>query len=107
MWTPTTGAGLGPGAYMKETTFVSFFCGENSKNSSVNPVRHAFQNEPSQEQLNGTMMLAGQPQQPMSYGATAHVANNPFAYAGTIQEEPVQPPAEDSYMHGNIQDRTY
>lgn len=25
VWTPTTGAGLGPGAYMKETTFVRTF----------------------------------------------------------------------------------
>lgn len=43
-----------------------------------------------------------------NYGATGHVANNPFAAAaGTIVEENVQPESRDIYMHGNNDDRTY
>lgn len=43
-----------------------------------------------------------------SYGAVEHVSNNPFAYAtSSIAEEPVQPEATDSYMHGTTEDRTY
>lgn len=37
----------------------------------------------------------------VNYGATGHVANNPFASAGAIIEEPVQPEATDTYMHAN------
>lgn len=44
----------------------------------------------------------------VSYGATGHVANNPFASAaGTIIEESVQPEAKDVYMHGTSDDRSY
>lgn len=45
---------------------------------------------------------------PVNYGATGHVPNNPFASAtGTIIEESVQPEAKDIYMHGTSDDRTY
>lgn len=66
-----------------------------------NPVSHACttysQNEPEAAQLNGTNATMG-------YGATTHVANNPFAYAAAEQ---VQPQAQDSYMHGNMEERSY
>lgn len=91
---------------MKETTFVSI-----AKERNDCEVTHEFplplQTEPSQEQLNGTNGGVGGGGQ-MGYGATQqHVNNNPFAYAATIAEEQVQPQAQDSYMHGNIEDRTY
>lgn len=108
MWTPTTGAGLGTGAYMKETTFVSVGkVGEESLPGNLRIFFLPFQTEPSQEHLNGTNGGVGGGGQ-MGYGATQqHVNNNPFAYAATIAEEQVQPQAQDSYMHGNIEDRTY
>ncbi|CRL01215.1 CLUMA_CG014417, isoform A [Clunio marinus] len=63
----------------------------------------------------------------VSYGATEHVAgnpfnqnptiapaynqvvnpSNPFAFPSTIQEEPVQPYATDAYMHGTAEDRSF
>uniref|UniRef100_A0A182RFJ1 Uncharacterized protein n=1 Tax=Anopheles funestus TaxID=62324 RepID=A0A182RFJ1_ANOFN len=44
----------------------------------------------------------------VSYGAVQqHVANNPFAYPNAISEEPVQPEARDTYLHGNPTERTY
>lgn len=103
VWTPTTGAGLGSGGYIKETTFVSRRGRRRWLRGYYNIVWHFlthFQNEPAQEQLNGA---------PMGYGATQqHVANNPFAYHATITEEQVQPHAQDSYMqHGNIEENTY
>lgn len=56
----------------------------------------------------GTQMVTQQA--PPSYGATApavkHVANNPFA-TSYVEEEAVQPPAQDTYMHGTVNDRTY
>uniref|UniRef100_A0A336M060 CSON006318 protein n=1 Tax=Culicoides sonorensis TaxID=179676 RepID=A0A336M060_CULSO len=43
-----------------------------------------------------------------SYGATdSHVSNNPFVNPSTIVEEPVQPYATDTYLHGTTEDRTY
>ena len=42
---------------------------------------------------------------PVNYGATGHVANNPFA--SSMVEEPVQPEAKDVYMHGTSDDRSY
>lgn len=74
---------------------------------AINPTTYSVhfisQNEPEHEQLNI------QPNNgPNGYGATQqHVSGNPFAYAATIAEEQVQPEAHDSYMHGNIEDRTY
>lgn len=55
------------------------------------------------------------------YGATQHVANNPFGApqqhvtnnpfasgaAGNMMEENVQPMARDVYMHGTVDDRNY
>lgn len=45
----------------------------------------------------------------VNYGATGHVANNPFAsgVVSTIIEENVQPEARDTYMHGTTSDRAY
>ncbi|XP_001654157.2 vesicular glutamate transporter 1 [Aedes aegypti] len=43
----------------------------------------------------------------VSYGAVSHVAGNPFAYPNVINEEPVQPEAKDSYLHGNPDERSY
>ena len=60
----------------------------------------------------------------VSYGATEHVPGNPFnqvapannfspnpgnpfAFPNTIQEEPVQPHATDTYMHGTVEDRGF
>lgn len=43
----------------------------------------------------------------INYGATGHVPNNPFAFPNAIAEEPVQPEATDSYMHGTPEDRNY
>ncbi|XP_050085285.1 vesicular glutamate transporter 1 [Anopheles aquasalis] len=44
----------------------------------------------------------------VSYGAMQHVAGNPFANpTATISEEPVQPEARDTYLHGNPTERTY
>lgn len=43
----------------------------------------------------------------VSYGAVSHVAGNPFAYPNVISEEPVQPEAKDSYLHGNPAERSY
>jgi hypothetical protein len=68
----------------------------------------SFQNGPSSpnQQLN-LQPTAG-------YGATEqHVTGNPFAAASnpfanaTIAEEPVQPNATDTYMHGTTEDREY
>lgn len=43
------------------------------------------------------------------YGATQHVANNPFlsGAVGDVMEENVQPMARDAYMHGTVDDRSY
>lgn len=43
----------------------------------------------------------------VNYGAVEHVAGNPFAFPSTITEEPVQPYATDSYMHGSAEEREY
>ncbi|XP_053694884.1 vesicular glutamate transporter 1 [Sabethes cyaneus] len=43
----------------------------------------------------------------VSYGAMSHVAGNPFASANYVSEEPVQPEAKDSYLHGNPAERSY
>ncbi|CAO1352353.1 unnamed protein product [Diamesa hyperborea] len=43
----------------------------------------------------------------VNYGAVEHVAGNPFAFPNTITEEPVQPYATDSYMHGSAEEREY
>ncbi|XP_077287741.1 vesicular glutamate transporter [Arctopsyche grandis] len=46
------------------------------------------------------------PQQAASnYGAVQHVPGNPFA--NYVEQEQIQPPAQDTYMHGTVDDRTY
>lgn len=51
--------------------------------------------------------MLSQQQPPPSYGSVQHVPGNPFAYPNYVEEEQVQPPAQDAYMHGTINDRTY
>lgn len=40
-----------------------------------------------------------------NYGAVQHVPGNPFA--NYVEQEQIQPPAQDTYMHGTVDDRTY
>lgn len=37
----------------------------------------------------------------------AVATGNPFVSTNPFRQEAVQPQAEDTYMHGNIEDRTY
>lgn len=84
---------------MKETTFVRIFklsqCLVHFNNNNLS------QNDPNAMtmQINNTKAV--------NYGAVEHVAGNPFAFPSTITEEPVQPYATDSYMHGSAEEREY
>lgn len=96
MWAPPMGAitedptqGGAVGGYMKETSFVSF---ENRGNFFLQKYSKFFfvlQGEAPPPYTEQSQM---QQSNTVNYGATGHVANNPFAMAGaTIAEESMQP----------------
>lgn len=85
---------------MKETTFVRKSRLYNCKMCLIIN-KNLSQNDPNAMtmQINNTKAI--------NYGAVEHVAGNPFAFPNTITEEPVQPYATDSYMHGSAEEREY
>lgn len=96
-----------PGQLHEGDELCKLWCDSDNHWHAINPATHFCslysQNEPEHEQLN-VQPNNGQ----NGYGAMQqHVSSNPFAYAASIAEEQVQPEAQDSYMHGNIEDRTY
>lgn len=81
--------------YEKETAFTETNGGDDGMGGTA---AAPFANPAAQ--INSTKTV--------SYGAMQHVAGNPFANpTATISEEPVQPEARDTYLHGNPTERTY
>lgn len=91
---------------INHTKQVSYGATEHVPGNPFNQAANVYNPVPQADAYNQQPPMYNQQQQP-PVNAFNPNPGNPFAFPNSIQEEPVQPYATDSYMHGTVEDRGF